>query len=59
MQKKTNACLVVLYAKEPDNTRMQSYLERLENYFSPSIASGLLKIQEIELSKEEIDNCKS
>jgi hypothetical protein len=56
--KKTNACLVILYAKDSDNTRQLHYLERFANYYSPSIESGLLKIQEIELSKEEMDNCK-
>lgn len=49
--------LVLLKLPTEDQRSSASFLRMLES-FEPAIASGLLKIQEIELSEEEADSCR-
>lgn len=56
--KNSDAFLVLLLAKRQDeDLRIQENRERLKNFFAPALASGLLKIKEIELSKEDVERC--
>lgn len=56
--KKTNAFLVILLNKPQDQSeKVIDDLNRLRKFFAPAIASRLLEIQEIELSKEDVEIC--
>lgn len=56
--KKTNAFLVILLNKPQDQSeKVIDNLNRLRNFFAPAITSRLLEIQEIELSKKDVEIC--
>ncbi|PIJ42641.1 hypothetical protein [Tatumella sp. OPLPL6] len=56
--KGVNAYLDLVLLKLPDDEGNYRFNSRFMQNFEPAIASGLLRINEIELSKEEIDSCK-
>lgn len=58
--KKSNAYLYLVLVTIPEeimDRRPRSDTERLEEYFEPAIANGLLRIAHIELTTEEAESC--
>jgi len=56
--KGVNAHLDLVWLNIPDNESRVRSTERFLQDFEPAIASGLLRISEIDISQEEINECK-
>lgn len=59
LAKRVDAHLDLVFMKIPnEESRITSSIDRLIEYFQPAIASGLLKIHEVEFSEEEASKCR-